>query len=288
MPRAVPAFVPTKPRAPRDLTDSFPVLTMGMDWQPDAVVLMLAVYLDETGDDTTYLVGGLMATVERWEALADEWNRILSRDPRLSHWHQADAYAHKKSPWIELGIEHYKQFVADLAAAIVAANPWGISVSLRAEDWNVVVPKKPNIERRPDTISIRHAAVNHYASPYSILCAGIGKAISMRLVDIASTDRVMVVMENSTSPGTEAVVDCATWMLGNDLDRYESITVENGKSPETRPLEAADMYMWALRRYMTKGDRALWSLFESRIAHADSPISQDTIRQWWDAIPRER
>jgi hypothetical protein len=47
---------------------------------------MLAGYYDDSADDETFLVGGLVAHVENWEAFEDEWERKRKEPPAIGYY----------------------------------------------------------------------------------------------------------------------------------------------------------------------------------------------------------
>lgn len=60
-----------------------------------------------------------------------------------------------------------------------------------------------------------------------------------------------------------------------------------GKDGQMRPLEAADLYLWALRRCIAgKGQsNPLWALMQKTVPARDTLISQSAIRDWFGGMP---
>lgn len=250
---------------------------------------MLAVYLDESGDGTTALIGGLIAPIERWTDLTRRWNEILSRDGRFDYWHQRDAWEHERAPWDSLTKESYRTLIAEFVEALQEAAPWGVSVSLRIEDWNAEVPKQVPIKKGLDTNKKLTLAREFYGSPYSILAASLIDAVLKRVDDEKNVEDIELIMEASSKARDGGSLGALHWMIDAFAEkggsRFRSATIVNGKDKQHRPLEAADIFDWALRRKLSSGHDELWD--QLRIESQNTPISRQMIRGWYAGLPKE-
>jgi hypothetical protein len=58
------------------------------------LVLSLQVYVDESGGintSRTFVMSGLMASVETWDAFGREWDQVLAQSPRLEYFKMSEA-----------------------------------------------------------------------------------------------------------------------------------------------------------------------------------------------------
>lgn len=283
-------------RKPR--TDFSRALTLGWRLSLEAEFAMLSVAIDDSDDgDRIVLLGGLIASVEAWEELQDRWNGILARDERFTHWHQSDAWAQKESPWDILKDKAiYDAFIADFSDAIVAAKPRGLSVWLDLSDWRAVVPTADTIpiHRGLDTDVKWRLACQHFSDPYSMLGGAICLQIEKRLRELDGQPRAGVIIEAGSPVKNSSLSSIFEWFDGewqkDDGGACIQIaTIMKGKSPESRPLEAADLYAWAQRRALRreldgKPPEPLWSKLSAHTEPRNVRLSRELIRGWYESF----
>jgi hypothetical protein len=267
-------------------------LTCGIARPMEARVAMLQVYLDDTSNGEC-LIAGLMASVASWDQLSVEWNEIVGRDPRLTHWHQSDAYAARKEPWASIAREgSYQRFVESFTEAIKNARCWGVAVSLKAEEWKSAIERSKPIKKlsREEGDSIRkfRAAQKHYASPYSILGASVAQALIMRLDEVAPSEKLMVIFEASEPAKDESNESVMRWMINRAgmRDRFHSIGIAPGKRGSVRQLEAADLFAWSYRNAKA-GHRGPWDTLQQSMSVMDLELTPEIMRKWLDKLPHD-
>jgi hypothetical protein len=84
---------------------------------------VIGVYLDESYDDVSYVVGGLIGSEEGWIGFADDWNAVMEKhDLKGVALHMKELQGANKEPWVSLRADVPRTTVLldDLTEVIVA------------------------------------------------------------------------------------------------------------------------------------------------------------------------
>lgn len=231
-------------------------LTMGTDNPMEVPVL--ALYVDESKDAHTFLVAGLLAQVEAWDEFIDDWNTVLAIPPAMPYWHQSEAYA-RQGPFSVLSRVQLKEREARLARVITKLSPTALSVTLSNEIYRQEIRGKVSPPPATDSESgrWRNLAISLSDPPYYFMHMGWIEGIRRNLDEIGTDEKVRIVIERSTRRSYDNAIEYAVRAMQRTYERegatlpIKSVQSEFGKDPQTRQLEAADMFAWGWRRHLT-------------------------------------
>lgn len=84
------------------------------------MVLSLQVYVDESGgknQSRSFIMSGVMASVEVWDSFSDEWDRVLRQSPRLEYFKMREAVRRNEqfNGWSQPSVDERLKQLADVA-----------------------------------------------------------------------------------------------------------------------------------------------------------------------------
>lgn len=235
-------------------------LCIGSKRPMEVIVAVLVLYVDESSDDKTYLVSGLMAPVRRWDEFCTQWDRILAIEPAVPYWHQSDVWAWPRvAPFDRLSRAQVKEREILLARAVANVRPRAIGTVLRSDVYDAELRGKIKPPRSPYPMGeARRRLIQSVGdSAYLFLHQAWIEQGSRELAQTPGRESARLVIEQSHNPKHDKALEHTLHALlalrraEGRPDPFHSITHEKGKCPESRPLEAADMHAWALRRQLS-------------------------------------
>jgi hypothetical protein len=112
---------------------------------------MLAGYYDDSADNDTFVVGGFISTVARWEQFTDDWQSVLDQRPKIGYY---KAYEANVSPENRKGENQFRGFSRGmilkkektLAEVIASHVEYAVYSAINRHDFNSII--MPNVQRR--------------------------------------------------------------------------------------------------------------------------------------------
>ena len=267
-------------------------LTRGSSRPMEVPILMLQMYVDESGHSGHYVVCGLLARAGEWDPIFAEWNEVLARNPPLPYWHQGDAYA-GKPPFKALSSGDRRARAVALAGIVARHAPLQLQVAMPVDLYErhmrgrfatdlKAVTDDPRSNRGLRLLS---------ASPYHLLHFGLIEQLKRELstadldegvrLEIEQSDRLE--RDEALVRGLRQVV--ATYVAGGWRDPFSGIGLLRGKRPNARGLEAADLVAWSIRRRLSPGRLSeVCQVLEWRARACVLLIDQAMIEGWVAAV----
>jgi hypothetical protein len=203
-------------------------------------LLMFQAYIDDSnkGDKKLFVLAGYLATVERWAAFSDEWQRLL--DMKSPHYRRLEYFKmqemqsqadRERCSWFYRVIENHAQ-----VALSFVVNPKVLLSAVREYDWPQQVPL--------------HRYENPYNYAYTSLVGGIVRSqkkfgintpIDFIFDDTAEKARAI--------HGWERVKSGAPAKLRRLVGDPPSFKDDK----QVLPLQAADLYAWWVREWNLGG-----------------------------------
>lgn len=213
---------------------------------------MLGLFIDESSDRLSHVVCGVLAKVGAWDRFVPKWNEVLAIPPKLPYWHQSDAYAIKRKPPFDvLTDEQVKKRETWLAAVLRCMNARIIASAMTVSDYEAV--KAEWLQSKKFASPKERKRWEKQTHPYSVLHATWVERLHRTASK--STELVMIVMERSNDPYRDSVSRSCIEILSAESvlrrgypDRIGLVGTVPGKNPMCRPLEAADLAAWVVRR----------------------------------------
>lgn len=216
---------------------------------------MLAGYYDDSADQDTFVVGGFVSPVPRWEGFSDDWETVLHQPPRIDYYksHEANALPELR--------EHDNQFRGFsrgmirgkeklLATVIVAHAEYAVYSPISRKDFSEII--LPRVQRRKRGIGRYQGHEYHY--PFHG-CIG---ATVKHLKDNDINDQVDFFFDEQGKVGKWARD------MYDEMKASETLELDAAAGFDPRPylgvcvphddkkvvaLQAADMYASRVRKY---------------------------------------
>lgn len=212
---------------------------------------MLALFADESSDDRSYAVCGVLAKVGAWDRFVVKWNGILANPHSLPYWHQSDAYA-RTAPFDQLSEKQIERREVLLSSALRSINPRiGASLMLARNYDEIKGEWLQNARFKNRRDRDRWDSQIH---PYCVLHATWIERLQRTMP--SSTEPVLIFLEESNDRRRDAdaifcikVLEEQSVVIRGYPKRVHMIAAVPGKNPDFRPLEAADLAAWAVRRH---------------------------------------
>lgn len=204
-------------------------------------LVMLQAYFDDSGSNPTdpvFVLGGLVSTVEKWEAFSDRWRRVLAQDPPLAYFKANEARNRTgdfQRGWTR---ELIDQRIFELTEVICDHAEHRISCKIIRSEWNHHVDSLKRIAGRELGIE--------YTSPYWVsfysICLGVAHIAR-------STDQTLpcdFVFDEQGKLGAETV----QWWQNLKTSMRPMARPFIGNAPSFHddkvvvPLQASDLYSW--------------------------------------------
>jgi len=208
-------------------------------------MLMLQGYADDSGSDgqrRPYVLAGFVLPVEKWAQFADDWKAQLDRPPAIAYFRMFEAVERiGQFEWIQPEIRDRK--IRDLLDVIDAHKPKGIYSVLQWDEFRALMATN---------------LTGHLANPYPYLFGLLFDALAKYQQDAA-------IFPEETDFDFDEQGEAGKFCL-SIYDKIKAALAENspemgemmGRIPimlndkKVRPLQAADMFAWAMRRYRDK------------------------------------
>lgn len=251
-------------------------------------------YVDDSDAGRFRSLGGVMSTAGAWDDFSDEWEPILAKAPRVPHWNMANARARNYPFDVFSDWRHVMERELELAEVIRKHALRGYSVAVNLDDWARYAKGKLNpawhIRRNPGFDP--EWWIRTYESERMFLLKQMSSMIQVALKHSNHLfDKVHVFFEKSGRPEEDHTTEYEAAALeglriyNNGEEIIKSISFMVGKQPDSRPLEAADMFSWCARRYVIEGRKRepIWDVIE-QITGKIITLGRDSIERYVDAL----
>lgn len=98
---------------------------------------VLQTFIDDSGDEDSFVLGGFVASVEVWKKLSIDWVNICKESPSIEYYKSNEAIGRKEC-FQNLTPDERNQKVSRLASLLPAQECYGIAVYLSLSDFNEI------------------------------------------------------------------------------------------------------------------------------------------------------
>lgn len=263
-------------------------LTRGARRPMEVPILMLTLYSDESGGGV-FLFSGLLATREQWEAFYPAWNAVLESPPCVPYWHQTGAFAQTpEKPFRGLTFDQKCEKAKRLAAVVADMRPRWLCASLAEADYLAEVKGRIILPPTGDHgLDARRAAiVRMNESPYHLLHFALVEQLNRELAEMGDQPVriILAASDNDFRDGanvTSMKQLCRLYTARGWDQAPPYIAHAPSNVPEYRPLEAADITAWTLRRRLTDTPpKDVCDILLSRLNPPDIRVTAEMMRDW--------
>lgn len=104
----------------------------------------LKIFLDESGDDVSYAIAGLVGAQENWDGFRDDWNAVMEKHglPNVAL-HMKELQNSPKEPWVSFRTapNRIQALLGDLADVIIAHKLAAFGAVLLMHEYNALSPE---------------------------------------------------------------------------------------------------------------------------------------------------
>jgi hypothetical protein len=255
--------------------------------------MVLQAYIDDSGNEPTspvFVLAGFIATYERWGAFSDEWQAALDEPPGAAYFKMSEAESLRDEFSIRKGWTESKRDdrLITLARIITKYVAFRVHTSIRHEYFT----KHIKSLRTPKRISPSN-------NPYFLLFHQLMLTTAAVRSVFGMTEPVDFFFDTHGSIGDDAVhfwdnfERLAKSGSSTDFTPYLSQKPTFRDEKQFKPLQAADLYAWQLRRNFVE-NRALY-MPPRRALVALQPISpigfdfgEEHVREFADDLAKAR
>jgi hypothetical protein len=209
---------------------------------------VLAGYYDDSADDYTFVVGGFISSVSRWEAFTDDWQVALHQNPRIDYY---KAYEANVLPELRKSNNQFRGFSRGmilrkektLANVIAQHVEYSVYSAIDRNDFNTIV--LPRVERRKRGIG-RYTG-HEYLFPFH----GCISATVKHLKDENVDDQVDFFFDDQGKVGKwsrDMYEELKTHTSTKDMRPYLGVCVPHDDK-KVVALQAADLWASRCRKY---------------------------------------
>lgn len=207
------------------------------------LIAMIQCFVDDSGTDpepnSIFVLAGYVMDEARWEDFADHWDAELRKQPEIDYFRMADA-EEGEGPFRGIEEPFRKMKVRDLAKVVRQHCPTPLAVRLKWDDYFTIV--KGNVDPRLD---------NPYAFLFfKVLAINFELQRQLSQVSEFSFKPVNFVFDDQGPAGLK----CLDWYgaLKQRVSEPQRTVIANTPDfrddRDVKPLQAADMLAWHLRR----------------------------------------
>lgn len=231
-------------------------------------LLVFQVYIDDSAsrDRKVFVLAGYIAPAEKWAAFSDEWQAMLDEEPRLKRFKMHEmARSGARRLRCEKFYRVIEKYVTGAISCVIHANDLAgvidsISVPPGVKDWETL------------------------KNPYYYAC----KSIILDLIKHRDVFEIDEPIDFIFDMQTEQARIREGWNRMY-LSETPEVRVMLGNPPsflndeEVKPLQAADMWAWLVRRWKDSGKNGLEGLdFRSEKFLWDAHVEMDRINvEYW-------
>ena len=211
---------------------------------------MLQFFVDDSGsspDDSYFVLGGLAASVDRWEAFTDEWEEALQGERPLGYFKASEAYAQRGEfghGWTRPLID---QKVDELASIASKHGQYRLHSVMKWSDYNQYI--------KDIAYDMLEPFAEELKNPY-FLCLFSLMATVSAYTDAERLDPIReYILDEHGKIGQ--IADRVIRMISHDEELRKGMgglpSFKNDKV--VLPLQAADLTAWHIRDQITQGNR---------------------------------
>lgn len=212
---------------------------------------MLKAFIDDSGSDalsTWYVLAGYLGTVEDWDSFDAQWDDVLNAPPRVAlrepphsgYFHSADAERLSRyGLWAGISRDQRNAKIDALIDVIGRCTRRAICARMRRSDYNELVKGKiPEM----------------WDSPYYFLYTTvIGAAINIERIDGHGDDIEFIFdLDEQHEEKSKAMIPA---LLNMKCTWGSLANVSRKNDKEFKPLQAADLLAWQIRRFFCVDER---------------------------------
>lgn len=203
-------------------------------------MVILKAFFDDSGSDSqspVFVVGGYISTVEMWDSLTGEWNRIVAREG-FPFFHMTDAESGNGAfRYLKKDVARRHALIHEFASLVQEYTICGIGTGLARSTWDSTVAR---------AIAAEPGLIKRVGEPYEILFTlvfnGLTQACRRYGANPADTEIVF-----AKQVGMEA----RSKRMAKFVCNYEGFPEPSFREMVgLPPLQAADMFAWWLRRFL--------------------------------------
>jgi hypothetical protein len=136
---------------------------MSPEYKEGRLMATLQVFLDDSGDESAFVLGGFIASIEVWDKFSIDWKAVCKEPPIIGYYRTNDAISLKRS-FLNWTQDYRNQKIAKLASMIPLENCFAIAAYLSPIDLKEISEHFPVKSPRPYPHNF------NYFDPY-FLCA---------------------------------------------------------------------------------------------------------------------
>jgi hypothetical protein len=213
-------------------------------------------------------------TAQAWDDFSNDWDAVLARRPALPWWQMSGARSIENRPPFDV-LTPTQKLERELALAEVLRKHVfrGVAVHLSNDYWDKHGKGRIDWSRHQLAEKDKRRGEREYDSPHHVLMHSMYALTRIIVRENKLLDRVDIIVEKDVSSSAHkhsadlkhAVLDIEPWHRFNGgRGVINDIRFTQGKNPEARPLEAADMWAWSVRRYAIekRREQEIWGILK--------------------------
>ena len=102
---------------------------MAYQYRKNRLMVTLQAFVDDSGDESTFALGGFIAPIKVWDEICVEWTAICQETPQIGYYRTNEALGLKEC-FKKMDQGQRNQKIARLAMAIPIKDCYGIAVHL--------------------------------------------------------------------------------------------------------------------------------------------------------------
>lgn len=238
-------------------------------------------FADDSTDRQAYVVAGYVSTLSQWERFDREWAKVLHRKPRIGYFkmHEARQLQGQFKAFDE------KQRDAKVRSFARVANNralFSVASVIRKADWEHFIDSWLNRQNRSSDRRLNWF-VNALKDPYMFSIITIVASCLRGIDENATLGETEFVFDEQGRVGRRAL---KFWpeIKSSAPAEYREYLVKKPSHEDDKlfkPLQAADLYAWSLRRVIvTKGSTGEIDIAAARVAYVNI-WTERQLREWF-------
>jgi hypothetical protein len=212
-------------------------------------MVILQAYIDDSGTQGKYpffCLGGFISTADNWAKFSDEWKTQLDADPPIPYFSMHSAFFPKKGPFKGWSEEAIQSKVCGLLKIIKNYATMRVSCSMRRDDYEELIKGK----------FTKNKVLREIDHPYFFCFWALIYAIIHYQRQYGWNTQIDFFFDEQGKMGVETV----RWYQIIKKVAPKQSKPFFGSPPIFRddkkflPLQAADMYAWAIRRHFRENE----------------------------------
>jgi len=192
------------------------------------LMMALQAFVDDSGDENTYVLGGFIAPIKVQEKLYHDWSMICKERPRIGYYRTNDAIG-LKACFLNWNQDDRNGKIARLSSVIPTENCYGIASYLSKSDFEELIIDKAGFPPM-------------YDNPY-FLCAFY--LVAWVWLSFPLATKIDFIFDSQGKVGKQFETIFDSWLKSIFPRLGKCFHIDDRGTP---PLQAADMYAAWIRR----------------------------------------